>query len=76
MSSREYCKIFKNNFFYRTPPVGAFMSTRKGRKGKRGTKERGKKFKMKEENENVSFNFYLQVLVLVIKEMQIQPCKY
>ena len=23
MFSREYCKIFKNTFFYRTPPVAA-----------------------------------------------------
>ena len=25
--------------FYRTPPVAAFISTRNGRRGKRGTKE-------------------------------------
>ena len=30
-------------------PVAAFMSTRKGRRGKHGTKEQGKIFKMKEE---------------------------
>ena len=52
------------------------MSTRNGGRGKRGTKEQGKNFQMKEENENISFNFYLQVLVLVKTEMQIQLCKY
>ena len=44
-------------------------------RGKRGAKER-KIFQMKEENENISFNFYLQVLLLVKTEMQIQLCKY
>ena len=48
------------------------MSTRKGRRRMRGTKERGKIFQTKEENENISFNFYLQFLGLVITEMQIQ----
>ena len=62
-------RIFKNSFFYRTPPIAAFLSTPKGRRGKRGTKERGKIFQMKEENENISF-------VLVKTEMQIQLCKY
>ena len=52
------------------------MSTRKGRRGKHGTKEQEKIFQMKKENENISFNFYLQVLVLVKTEMQMQPCKY
>ena len=42
------------------------MSTRKERRVKRGTKERQKMFQTKEENENISFNFYLEVLVLVI----------
>ena len=51
------------------------MSTRKGRR-KRGKKEQGKIFQMKEKNENILFNFYLQVLVLVKTEMQIQLCKY
>ena len=71
----ECCKIFKNSFFYITPLVTAFMSTRKGRR-KRGKKEQGKIFQMKEKNENILFNFYLQVLVLVKTEMQIQLCKY
>ena len=31
---------------------------------------------MTEENENISYSFYLQVLVLVKTEMQIQLCKY
>ena len=47
----------------------AFISTRKGRRGKRGTKERGEIFQMKEENENISSNFYLQVLVPVKTEI-------
>ena len=47
--------------------MAGFISTRKGRrrkKKKRGTKQRGKVFQMKEEKENISFNFYLQVLSL------------
>ena len=52
------------------------MSTRKGRREKRGTIERGKNFQRKEENENISFNFYLPVLVLVVTTMQIQLYKY
>ena len=51
-------------------PVAAFVSTRKRRRGKRGTKERRKKFQMKEENKNIWINYDLQVLVLVIREMQ------
>ena len=70
--SCEYYEIFKSNFFYRTPPVVAFMSTRKGRRGERGRNERGKIFQLKEENEN----FYQQILVLAITEMQIQLYKY
>ena len=62
-------RFFKNSFFYRATPVVAFISTRKGRRGKRGTKERGKIFQMKEENENISSNFYLQVLVPVKTEI-------
>ena len=42
------------------------VSIRKGRRGKRGKKERGKHFQMKEKNENISFNFYLQVLGTVL----------
>ena len=52
------------------------MSTQNGRRGKCGTMKRGKTFQMKEENENISFNFYLQVLVLVKTEMQIQLRKH
>ena len=73
--SPECCKYFVNSFFCRTPLVAAFMSTQKGRRGKCGTKEREKLFQMKEENENFSLNFYLQVLLLVKTEMQIQLCK-
>ena len=48
------------------------MSTRKGRRGERGRNERGKIFQLKEENEN----FYQQILVLAITEMQIELYKY
>ena len=58
-------EFFTNSFFYRTPMVATFMSTPTGIRGKRSTKEGGKIFQMKEENENISFNFYLQVLLLV-----------
>ena len=54
--SCECSEFLKHRFFYRTPPVAAFMSTRKGRREKRGTNERGKIFQMKEEDENISFN--------------------
>ena len=54
--SCECCEFLKNRFFYRTPPVAAFMSTQKGRRGKRGTNEQGNNFQMKEEDENISFN--------------------
>ena len=74
--SCECCEFFRNNFFYVTTPVAAFMFTRKGRRRKRWTKELGKNFQLKEENENISFNFYLQVLVLAKTEMQTQLCKY
>ena len=47
------------------------MSTRKERREKHGTKERGKMFQMKKENANILFNFYHQVLVLVVTEMKI-----
>ena len=70
--SCECCKFFKNSFFYGITPVALFTSTRHGSRRKCGTKEREKVFQMKEENENISFNFYLQVLVLVKTEMQIQ----
>ena len=50
--------------------VDAFLSTW----GKRGIKGRRKK-EIKEEK-NISFKFYLQVLVLVITDMHIQLCKY
>ena len=68
MFSCECCEFFKNSFFYRTPQVAAFISTRKGRREKHG-KGGGKNFQMKEENENISFIFYLQLLVLGKTEM-------
>ena len=64
----ECCEFFKSSFFYRTPPVAAFISNRKGRREKRG-KGGGTIFQMKEKNENVSFNFCVQVSVLVKTEM-------
>ena len=48
------------------------MSSRKGRRGERGRNERGKIFQLKEEKEN----FYQQILVLAMTEMQIQLYKY
>ena len=51
--------------------MSAFMSDPKGRIRKRGAKVQGKIFQMKGENENIAFNFYLQVLVLVKTEIQI-----
>ena len=68
-------KFLRAVFFYITPLVTAFMSTRKGRR-RCGKKEQGKIFQMKEKNEHILFNFYQQVLVLVKTEMQIQLCKY
>ena len=51
------------------------MSTQNGKqKEKRGTK-RGKICQMKDEKKE-TINFYLQVLVLVIIEMQIQLYQY
>ena len=50
--------------------------TRKGKGAKCRTKERGKIFEVKNENGNISFNFYLQVLALVKTENQIQLCEY
>ena len=44
------CEFFKKSFFYRTPLVVAL------------NKEWRKNFQMKEENENISFKFYLQLL--------------
>ena len=38
--SCECCNFFKNSFFYRTLPMAAFMSSRKGGRGKSGAKER------------------------------------
>ena len=56
--------------------MAAFMCTQNGKTGKRETKERGRTSQMKEENENISFKFYLQVLVLSITEMRIQLYNY
>ena len=52
------------------------MSNQNERREKRATKEQGKIFQMKEENENISFNLYQQIFVLLSKEMQIQLRKY
>ena len=74
--SSECCDFFKNSFFYRKPLVAGFLSTQKGRGKKQRIEGWGKFFQMTEENENISYSFYLQVLVLVKTEMQIQLCKY
>ena len=53
------------------------MSTRKGKRRRtRRIKQRGKLFQMIEENEKISVNYYLQVLLLVKTEMQIRLRKY
>ena len=68
-------QFFKKDLFHRTPPVAAFISTRKGKIGKRGLKENF--FKWKKKIKTFYFkNFYLQVLVLVKSEMQIRLWKY
>ena len=73
--SCEYFNFFKKDLFHRTPPLAAFISTRKGKIGKRGLKE--KFFKWKKKIKTFYFkNFYLQVLVLVKSEMQIRLWKY
>ena len=61
-------QIFYRNFFLQNASC-FFMSTRKGRRYKRETKERGRIFQMKEENEKKLFEFYRQVLVLINTEM-------
>ena len=75
--SCECCKFFKNSFFYGALPLAAFMSTRKGKRRRTcRIKQWGKLFQMTEENEKISINSYLQVLLLVKTEMQIRLCKY
>ena len=69
--SCECCEFFMKSFFYRTPPVAAFMSSiRKRSRGKGGTKERRKPFKRRKENKKISFDLYQQVLAPKKK------CKY
>ena len=47
------------------------MPTQKGRRGKHGTNpKKRKKIQMKQENENISFDFYLHVVVMVVTEIQ------
>ena len=76
MFSSKSCEFLRTAFSNRTPPMAAFMCIQNGKTGKRETKERGKTSQMKEENENISFKFYLQVLVLSITEMRIQLYNY
>ena len=53
-------QTFKNRFFYGTPLVAAFMSSRKGIIGKRGKKKQGKIFsKWKKRMKTFHLNFYL-----------------
>lgn len=52
------------------------MAIRKGRKGKHWTKDPGKKCQIKEKDEKISYNFYLQVLMLVITEIRTQLLDY
>ena len=52
------------------------MSTRKGKEGETVEQKKEKISNERRKNENISFNFYLQVLVPVIPEMQIQLYQY
>ena len=47
MFSCKYCEFFKKGFFYRIPPVAAFLFTRKERIGKCGKRREEKIFKWK-----------------------------
>ena len=69
-------KFLKNSFFYRKPPVAAYMSTRKGKEDEMLEQQTEKFSTERRKNENIPFNFYLQVFVLVITEMHIQLCQY
>ena len=69
-------KFLKNSFFCRKPPVAAYMSTRKGKEEESLEQKREKSSNKRRKNESILFNFYLQVLVLVITEMHIQLYQY
>ena len=54
----------EEQFFHGTRPVAALrLLEMEEERGKLGKNKRGKNFQMKGENENISFNFYLQALV-------------
>ena len=62
---------FKSCFFYKKPLAAAFMPTQKARRGRHETNpKKGKKIQMKQENENISFDFYLHVVVMAMTEIQ------
>ena len=63
-----YWGILKKTYF--EEHLRTTASIRKGRRGKRAKTRGGEIFQMKEENENTSFNLYLQVLVLVKAETE------
>ena len=69
-------KFLKNSFFYRKPPVAAYMFSRKGKEEESLEQKREKISNKRRKNESILFNFYLQVLVLVITEMHIQLYQY
>ena len=52
------------------------MSTRKGKEEESLEQKREKISNKRRKNESILFNFYLQVLVLVITEMHIQLYQY
>ena len=52
------------------------MSTRKGKEEEMLEQKTEKFSNERRKNENIPFNFYLQVFVLVITEMHIQLCQY
>ena len=76
MFSRECCRFFKTAFSAEHLRWLLLCLLEMEEEEKRGTKEQGKIFQMKEENRNISFSFYQRVLVLVKTEIQIQLCKY
>ena len=63
-------KFSRTVFFKRKSPV-LLLCLLEREEGKRGPKERGEIFQMKE-GKNISSDFYLYVLVLVTTDMQIQ----
>ena len=69
-------RFFYKQLFLKTTSSSCFYLYSKGKKRKTWKNGGRKIFQMSEENKNISFNFYLQVLVRVKTEIEIQLCKY